>query len=111
MGVSGWKGIGKDTAGNAGRRKICFVDWDGDGKLDLVMNSASMGDNAVLWLQTSSGDGTWSFRKIGDLTEDRLDWHSTSPCACDFDGDGIQDLLLGVEDGFFYHLRNPRSVK
>ena len=65
----------------------------------------------VLWLQSGSGDGTWSFRKVGDLTDDRLEWHSTSPCACDFDGDGVTDLLMGAEDGFFYHLRNPRSRK
>ena len=111
MGVSGWGGNGKGKAGSAGRRKICLVDWDGDGKLDLVMNSARVGGNAVLWRQTAAGDGTWSFRKVGDLTDDKLEWHSTSPCACDFDGDGIPDLLLGAEDGFFYHLRNPRSLK
>ena len=29
----------------------------------------------------------------------------------DFDGDGVSDLLLGAEDGFFYYLKNPRSTK
>ena len=111
MGVSGWGGDGKGRAGGSGRRKICFVDWDGDGKADLIMNSARKGGNAVLWLQIGAGDGIWSFRKVGDLSDDKLEWHSTSPCACDFDGDGISDLLLGAEDGFFYHLRNPRSMK
>lgn len=109
MGVSGWRGNGKGKGGGAGRRKVCIVDWDGDGKKDIVMNSARVGGNAVLWRQTKSGDGTWSFSKVGDLTDDRLEWHSSSPCACDFDGNGVPDLLLGAEDGFFYHLVNPRS--
>ena len=108
MGVSGWSGNGKGRAGSAGRRKICIVDWDGDGKKDIVMNSARVGGNAVLWRQTKSGNGTWSFRNVGDFTDDKLEWHSTSPCACDFDGNGVPDLLLGAEDGFFYHLRNNR---
>ena len=111
MAVSGWSGNGRDRGGSAGRRKICLVDWNGDGMLDIVMNSAHVGGNAVLWLQVAAGDGTWSFRKVGDLADDKLEWHSTSPCACDFDGDGVPDLLLGAEDGFFYHLRNPRSGK
>ena len=85
------------------------MDWDGDGKKDIVMNSARVGGNAVLWRQTKSGDGTWSFSQVGDLTDDKLEWHSSSPCACDFEGNGVPDLLLGAEDGFFYHLVNPRS--
>jgi len=108
MGVSGWSGNGRGRGGSAGRRKICLVDWDGDGKTDIVMNSAHKGGNAVLWRQVESGNGSWRFGKVGDLTDDRLEWHSTSPCACDFDGNGIPDLLLGAEDGFFYLLRNTR---
>ena len=72
------------------------------------MNSARVGGNAVLWRQVGSGPDSWRFSKVGDLTDDRLEWHSTSPCACDFDGNGVPDLLLGAEDGFFYLLRNVR---
>ncbi|MDD4019506.1 MAG: VCBS repeat-containing protein, partial [Kiritimatiellae bacterium] len=35
-------------AGGSGRRKLCVVDWDGDGKLDILINSK----NAELWRQT-----------------------------------------------------------
>ena len=27
----------------------------------------------------------------------------------DWDRDGIQDLLIGAEDGYFYHMKNPRA--
>ena len=111
MRVSGWGGRGTGKAGNAGRRKICLVDWDGDGLDDIVMNSARVGGNAVLWRQTRREENTWRFQKVGDMSEDALEFHSTSPCACDFDGDGVSDLLLGAEDGFFYYLKTPRSTK
>jgi hypothetical protein len=107
MGVSGWDYDGRGRAGSSGRRKICVIDWDGDGLDDIVMNSK----NVVLWRQTRSVDGTWRFENKGDLAEEKLAGHSTSPCACDFDGNGIPDLLVGAEDGFFYHLANPRKDK
>jgi len=107
MRVSGWDFTGRGRAGSSGRRKICIVDWDGDGLDDIVMNSKSV----VLWRQTRAVDGTWRFENKGDLAEEKLAGHSTSPCACDFDGNGIPDLLVGAEDGFFYHLANPRKDK
>ena len=105
MGVSGWKGDGKGRAGASGRRKLCLADWDGDGKPDLIMNS----ENAVLWHQVRAADGCWRFARQGNLADEKLAGHTTSPCACDFDGDGVADLLVGAEDGFFYHLANPSS--
>ena len=30
-----------------------------------------------------------------------------NPVSVDFDGDGVPDLVLGAEDGFFYRLDNP----
>ena len=107
MAVSGWTWDGKGRAGSSGRRKFCIVDWDGDGKDDLVMNS----ENVVLWRQTRSEGGRWHFAKQGNLSAEKLAGHSTSPCACDFDGDGVPDLLVGAEDGFFYLLANPRSAR
>ena len=59
MGVSGWSGNGRGKGGGAGRRKVCIVDWDGDGKADIVMNSARIGGNAVLWRQTKKHWDLW----------------------------------------------------
>ena len=92
-------------AGKSGRRKICIVDWDGDGRLDVLLNSA----NANLLRQTAAADGKWFFRDMGLLVEDNIEGHDVSPTTVDFDADGIPDFVGGAEDGRFYFLRNPRA--
>jgi hypothetical protein len=94
-------------AGKSGRRKICIVDWDGDGKLDILLNSA----NANLLRQTASADGKWFFQDMGLLVEQNIEGHDVSPTTVDFNGDGIPDFLGGAEDGRFYYLKNPRTAK
>jgi hypothetical protein len=93
------------VAGGSGRRKLCVTDWDGDGKLDLFVNSA----NANFLRQTGTRDGRWFFRDAGLLVNENIEGHDVSPATVDFDGDGIPDFLGGAEDGRFYMLRNPRS--
>jgi hypothetical protein len=92
------------SAGASGRRKICVVDWDGDGRLDILANAA----NASLLRQTGSKDGVFSFRDMGLLVRDNIEGHDVSPTVVDFDGNGVPDFLGGAEDGRFYYLRNPR---
>jgi hypothetical protein len=92
------------TAGKSGRRKLCIVDWDGDGKLDLLVNSSS----ADFYRQVKSSDGKWSFRNEGPLVKQNIEGHDVSPAVIDFRGDGIPDFLGGAEDGHFYFLSNPR---
>jgi hypothetical protein len=92
------------TAGKSGRRKLCIVDWDGDGKLDLLVNSTS----ADFYRQVKSSDGKWSFRNEGPLVKQNIEGHDVSPAVVDFRGDGIPDFLGGAEDGHFYFLSNPR---
>jgi hypothetical protein len=91
-------------AGKSGRRKLCATDWDGDGKLDLLVNS----ENANWLRQVESRDGTWLFTDIGKLDSRNIASHDVSPTTVDWDGDGIPDFLGGAEDGFFYFLKNPR---
>jgi hypothetical protein len=92
------------TAGGSGRRKWCVVDWDGDGKLDLLLNSA----NADLYRGLGEKEGVWRFQRSGTLASQNIEGHDVSPCICDFDGDDIPDFLGGAEDGRFYFLKNPR---
>ena len=91
--------------GKSGRRKWCFIDWDQDGDLDILLN----GINAVLLENQEQKDGKTFFTYQGNLSEQKLAGHTTSPTPVDWDKDGLPDLLLGAEDGFFYYLKNPLS--
>ena len=93
------------SAGGSGRRKIWTTDWNGDGKLDLLVNST----NANLLLQTGHEPGKWTFTDTGPLVKQSIQGHTTSPTVVDFNGDGIPDYLGGAEDGRLYYQRNPRS--
>jgi hypothetical protein len=93
------------SAGKSGRRKFCFVDWDLDGRLDLMVNS----QNISFLRNVSSDNKTYVFRDEGLVADHILAGHTTSPTIVDWNEDGIPDLLVGAEDGFFYYLKNPNS--
>jgi len=97
--------LSKGLAGKSGRRKLSVVDWNGDGHLDLLLNSA----NANLLRQVAARDGKWMFKDEGALVQQNIEGHDVSPTTVDFNGDGIPDFLGGAEDGRFYYLRNPRT--
>ncbi|MFO1020836.1 MAG: VCBS repeat-containing protein [Planctomycetales bacterium] len=97
--------LNRGIAGKSGRRKLCSVDWDGDGKPDLFVNSA----NANYLKQTGESDGGWTFRDMGLLVNENIEGHDVSPTTVDFNADGIPDFVGGAEDGRFYYLRNPRT--
>lgn len=94
-------------AGKSGRRTYTFVDWDGDGKLDLLVNSK----NITFLRNISEKPGEWLFEDKGLVDSRKLAGHSTSPGIVDWNKDKIPDLLVGAEDGFFYYLENPGSTK
>ncbi len=89
-------------AGRSGRRKFCFTDWDGDGRLDLLLNSRSVN----LWRNVSSDDHPWAFFDEGPIDDRRLAGHTTSPTIVDWDNNQHPDLLIGAEDGHFYYQPN-----
>ena len=91
-------------AGGSGRRKLCVVDWDGDGKLDVLLN----GINANLLRQVETRDGNWVMQDMGPLDQRKIEGHDTSPTTVDWNNDGVPDLLVGAEDGRFYYLKNRR---
>lgn len=94
------------TAGGSGRRKLCVVDWDGDGRRDLLVNSVN-----VNWLRNvrTDDEGFVWFRDEGQLDSRVLAGHTTSPTTVDWDKNGIPDLLVGAEDGRLYYKRNSRA--
>ncbi|MCG3146254.1 MAG: hypothetical protein HONDAALG_04141 [Gammaproteobacteria bacterium] len=93
------------TAGRSGRRKLCITDWDGDGKLDILLSST----NADFLRQVEQKNGLWVMKNAGTLADRNIEGHDVSPTVVDFDGDGIADFLGGAEDGRFYFLKNPRA--
>ncbi len=97
--------LNSGRAGKSGRRKLCVVDWDGDGKLDVLVNSA----NATWLRQTEARDGKYFFKDMGPVSERNIEGHDTSPTTVDWNHDDVPDLLIGAEDGYLYYLRNPRA--
>ncbi len=93
------------AGGKSGRRKLCVVDWDGDGQLDLLVNSR----NADFLRQISARDGQWRFKNEGPLVPDNIEGHDVSPTVVDWNADGVPDFVGGGEDGHLYFLANPRS--
>ena len=89
-------------AGWSGRRKICFTDWDGDGRLDLIVDS----QNAAWFRNVREENGDVWYEYMGNLSDRVLAGHSTCPTPVDWNGDGRPELLLGAEDGHFYLIPN-----
>lgn len=96
--------LNANSGGRSGRRKLCVVDWDGDGKLDLLLNSR----NANFLRQVAHRDGKWFFKDTGPLVKQNIEGHDVSPTTVNWRHDGIPDFLGGAEDGRFYLLPNPR---
>ncbi len=96
--------LNSKRAGGSGRRKLCVVDWDGDGKLDVLLN----GVNANWLRQVETRDGNWVMQDMGPLDARKIEGHDTSPTTVDWNNDAVPDLLVGAEDGRFYYLRNSR---
>lgn len=94
------------SAGRSGRAQLTMTDWDGDGRLDLLVNS----QNAVWYRHVGEADGRVILKKIGNVTERDVSGHNTAPTVADFDGDGVPELVLGAEDGRLYYLRRDEGI-
>lgn len=88
----------KPRPGGMGRSVTQIVDWNGDGRPDLLMDNI----NARLFLNSSDTPARAVMTDCGDLAPQRLANHNTAPYAADLDGDGIPDLIVGTENGWIY---------
>jgi heat shock protein beta len=79
------------------------VDVDGDGYRDVVLYTMSSGGNVAIpvYLLTGNGDGTFNVPSISMFS------HNSGSCGNspansilfgDFDGDGIGDVVMGLDD-------------
>ncbi len=95
------------TCGRSGRVKLCVVDWDSDGLYDVLVNS----ENACWYRNCGTSNGKVVLKKVGNLAQRNVSGHTSSPCVCDFDNDGVPDLLVGSENGRIYYLPHLESVQ
>jgi len=92
--------------GSSGRRTYCFMDWDGDGIPDLMVNS--MPNIDFLKGKGRDAQGNWVFEYRGAVVPDQpLARHSTCATAVHWADPKRADLVFGAEDGFFYYLPHP----
>ena len=92
-------------AGRSGRRKLALADWDGDGRLDVLVNS----QNANLLRQIGRRDGKVILKDMGLLDRRNIAGHTSSPTVVDWNNDNVPDLLVGSEDGRLYYVRQHRK--
>ncbi len=90
-------------AGGSGRRKLAIADIDGDGRLDLLLQT---GQNSSYFRNLGEVNGITVFRDKGPVDELTLGGHTPSPTVIDLDGDGVPEFLIGAEDGFLYYKKN-----
>ncbi len=107
--TSGLLRLNDGEFGGSGRRTFCLVDWDGDGQIDILMNSAP--NVNVFHGLGRDAQGRWRFRDDGPVSTHVLAGHATRPTTADWNGDGVPELLIGAEDGYFYQVANPRSKR
>lgn len=101
--VQGPLRLNEGRAGRSGRRKIDIVDWDRDGRPDLLVNSTS-----VHWMRNLGEEGGRTLlEEGGPVVATQLAGHTTSPTTVDWNADGNRELLVGAEDGFLYW-QSPR---
>lgn len=87
--------------GGSGRRKFTLADWDNDGDLDILIDSK----NVDFYENLGTENGKTRFKNQGNVAENKLAGHDTSPTTVDWDKDGKLDLVIGAEDGHFYYLK------
>lgn len=89
-------------AGSSGRRKLCMVDWDNDGDLDIIINST----NISFLENIKQKNGFVYYIDRGNLSKKKLAGHTTCPTMVDWNRNDIKDVLVGAEDGHFYLMKN-----
>ena len=102
---SGLLRLNNGEFGRGGRRTFCFVDWDGDGKQDLMLNSAP---NTNFFRNLGrDAEGRTRFRDEGPVSTHVLAGHATKATYLS----ATRQLLIGAEDGFFYQVPQPAAKK
>jgi hypothetical protein len=102
---------GKDAGITGTASAVHAVDWDGDGTIDLLVGDI----NGKVYLVPNEGTPKrYAFGKERQLLAGgkplQVDGDA-GPFACDWDGDGKLDLLVGSGDGSVWFYRNVGQGK
>jgi hypothetical protein len=88
------------------------VDWNGDGLIDLIVGNISGG---VYLVPNEGTKEKYAFGKERPLTAGGkpiiVPHGDAGPFACDWDGDGKLDLLVGAGDGSVWFYRNVGTAQ
>lgn len=99
--------LNSGTAGRSGRVKISIADWDDDDRLDVLVNS----ENVTWYRNVADHDGKVVLKKVGNLSTRNVAGHTASPAVCDFNRDGVVDMMIGSENGRIYHIFHDECVQ
>src|SRR5262245_36420649 len=102
---------GKPVNPAAGSHVFAF-DWDGDGKLDLIIGTSG---GEVLFAPNVGTRDRPVFGEAKPLsaggTKLAIPSGAAAPVVADWDGDGLPDLVVGAEDGSVVWFRNEGTRK
>jgi hypothetical protein len=94
-------GEGRET----GRANITVMDWDADGKLDVIVGNAVENFDGLRWYRNIGTQQKWILERQPNIPLN-LPWnHYNLVEPVDWDKDGKIDLIAGSEGGWIYFYR------